>query len=282
MLDSDLTSVIVHARAAVPSLPPLNLTLISLSMYFVRSRMFSFLGFSLPGWGWVFRPPRVLSLTPPLVPLFPLAARPRKLPRSDIWRGVVGHEGCRLRSVGSEEGVGSGLSGGVNRRAAVSGVEELGRSTLEVGGCGLGRNGGWVLLGATSLLRVCRRPSAIAGQAISPHPIRSLTPRARPRLGMGNLGQGCPSPTLCSSEGPLPAFCRGNWNPPPTLVAGWRADDCMSQKLRQSLSSSQPTSSLSLPLPPHSRSLLLHSLLLFHLSSPALFRIFSNMDILLR
>ncbi len=80
----------------VPSLPPLNLTLISLSMYFVRSSMFSFFGFSVLVCEWPPLDPRVLSLVAPLLPLPPPAPRPRKLPRSDIWWGVEGHGGCRM------------------------------------------------------------------------------------------------------------------------------------------------------------------------------------------
>ena len=75
----------------VPSLPPLNLTDISLSIYLVKSSMFSFFGFSPPTWEPPPLPPRLepRSLPPPPLPP-PPAPRPRKLPRSDIRGHLLG------------------------------------------------------------------------------------------------------------------------------------------------------------------------------------------------
>jgi hypothetical protein len=82
------------------SLPPLNLTLISLSMYLAKSRIFSFFGRSVcwcpppPPRPPPPRPPRWL-LSPSPRPLPPLPRPPRKLARSDIaghadaWEAAV-------------------------------------------------------------------------------------------------------------------------------------------------------------------------------------------------
>lgn len=77
-----------------PSLPPLNFTLISLSIYFVKSNIFSFFGFSPPGAEWPPLPPLALPLSPPPRP----PPRPRKLPRSDmLQRAGVEQWRCRQR-----------------------------------------------------------------------------------------------------------------------------------------------------------------------------------------
>ena len=73
-----------------PSRPPVNLTVISLSMYFPRSRIFSFLGFSRSPPAWVLcappRPPPPPPLPPPswLLPPRP-PPRPPLPPR--VWGG---------------------------------------------------------------------------------------------------------------------------------------------------------------------------------------------------
>lgn len=76
----------------IPSLPPLNLTVISLSIYLARSRIFSFLGLSLswccPPWPPPPlpppRPPRWPESPPPPPPPRPPPRPPRKCPRSDM------------------------------------------------------------------------------------------------------------------------------------------------------------------------------------------------------
>lgn len=138
-------------------------------------------------------------------------------------------------------------------------------------GCGLGRGGCW-WLGANGAPHCYGYAGAQATYrlGVRRHSIRSPSPRARPSPGMGAKRA---RPTLCYSEAPLPGFCRGN---PPKLVGGLPTACRKSCASLLSPSSSQPTSSLSL-----SRTLL-YALFRFHLSSPALFRFFTKMDILLR
>lgn len=82
-------------------------------------------------------------------------------------------------------------------------------------GCGLGRGGCW-WLGANGAPHCYGYAGAQATYrlGVRRHPIRSPSPRARPSPGMGAKRA---RPTLCSSEPPLPGFCRGN---PPKLVGG--------------------------------------------------------------
>ncbi len=73
------------------SLPPLNLTIISLSMYFAKSKIFSFFGFSAPcACGPpppLAAPPRPRSPPPPAPR--PPPPRPLKLPLSDMEARVL-------------------------------------------------------------------------------------------------------------------------------------------------------------------------------------------------
>jgi len=81
---------VTRSKMYVPSLPPLNFTLISLSMYLVKSSIFSFFGLSFSA-SFPPRPPRCVD--PP--GRAPRSPRPRKLPRSDMCGlevGVVGLE----------------------------------------------------------------------------------------------------------------------------------------------------------------------------------------------
>jgi hypothetical protein len=82
------TFMLSTAPRCVPSRPPLNLTVICLSMYLLRSRMFSFLGRSAcPPAPPACAPPRPPPRPPRSPPLPP--PRPRNAPRSDMvvtWR----------------------------------------------------------------------------------------------------------------------------------------------------------------------------------------------------
>ena len=82
-----------HRAGADPlSLPPLNLTIISLSIYLARSKMFSFFGFSAP-WVWPPAPPLPPPPRPrspaPRPPRPPPPPRPLKLPLSDMEAHVL-------------------------------------------------------------------------------------------------------------------------------------------------------------------------------------------------
>ena len=72
------------------SLPPLNLTMISLSMYLAKSSIFSFFGFSAP---WACAPPPPPPLAAPPRPRSPPPRppppRPLKLPLSDMEARVL-------------------------------------------------------------------------------------------------------------------------------------------------------------------------------------------------